>query len=522
MKTTSGRVNKRRATPNAGRESMRRCPQCSQTYGNTDVFCSQDGTLLLPVEALVGTVLDGKYRIDALKGIGGMGEVYRATQLNLERTVAVKLMRGDFSTDALMGERFKREALAVGRLNHQNITTVFDFGIEETLGAYLVMEFLVGRTLSEELKATGRMEPDDAVQMIRQACSAVNAAHVEGVIHRDLKPDNVFLVTTQSDGLLVKILDFGIAKFYGDAEVEGMTLTEMGTVIGTPIYMSPEQCKGEELDPRSDIYSLGCVLFEMLTGRPPFTGPNISALIVQHATEAPPAPSSLYPALPRALEDVLIKALAKERAERFQTAAEFGEAVVTAWESSENEYVRLPTLDFPAGMVAQVISDAVDTTPRPRQTPSSVPVVGPLERPIGVPPADGRWRIASLPFNNLARDPAIEFLGLTIADGITTELSGIEKLVVRPSAAIAQFQEASSDPREAGSALAVDLLVCGSFLRDGEAFQATAQLVDVALNEVIWQQRISTSYTDAISLQVEIGRQVLAGVSERLELDGES
>jgi serine/threonine protein kinase len=501
---------------------MRRCPQCSQTYGNTDVFCSQDGTLLLPVEALVGTVLDGKYRIDALKGIGGMGEVYRATQLNLERTVAVKLMRGDFSTDELMGERFKREALAVGRLNHQNITTVFDYGIEATLGAYLVMEFLVGRTLNEELKSAGRMEPADAIHIIRQACSAVNAAHVEGVIHRDLKPDNVFLVTTPSDGLLVKILDFGIAKFYGEAETEGMTLTEMGTVIGTPIYMSPEQCKGEDLDPRSDIYSLGCVLFEMLTGRPPFTGPNISALIVQHATELPPPPSSLYPAVPRPLEDALMKALAKDREERYQTAAEFGDALAAAWEASASEYVRLPTLDFPAGMAAQVISDAVEVSTPQRATPSSVPVLGPLERPIGVPPADGRWRIASLPFNNLARDPAIEFLGLTIADGITTELTGIEKLVVRPSAAIAQFQDAPSDPREAGSALAVDLLICGSFLRDGEAFQATAQLVDVALNEVIWQHRIATKYTDAISLQVELGKQVVEGVTKRLELDSDS
>jgi len=459
----------------------------------------------LPVDAIVGTVLEGKYRIDAIKGVGGMGEVYRATQINLDRTVAVKLMRGDFSADEQMAERFKREALAVGRLNHPNITTVYDYGIEPSLGAYLVMEFLTGRTLHEELKALGRIEPDRAVKIIKQACAAVNAAHVEGIIHRDLKPDNIFLLDESEDEPRIKILDFGIAKFYGEGDTEGLTLTAAGTVIGTPIYMSPEQCRGENLDPKSDVYSLGCVLFEMLTGRPPFTGPNISALIVQHATEAPPPPSMLLPGLPYQFEEVLLRALAKPREERYQTAAEFGDAIVQAWESCGLDFVRLPTLDLPLEAAAQLLGNAA---------PSSASSAASGEyRDSKSIPSDGRLRIAALPFNNLVRREEIEFLGLTLADGITNMLTDLGTLVVRPSAAVAQFEDAASDPRQVGADLAVDYLVCGTFLKDGDAFQATAQLVNVERNEVVWQQRITTTFTNVIALQDEVARQVVSGVA---------
>ncbi|MBK6316295.1 MAG: protein kinase [Blastocatellia bacterium] len=270
---------------------MRHCLLCSRQYADAMQYCPHDGTALPPPDNLVGKILDGKYRIEALHGSGGMGAVYRATQVNLERTVALKVVRGDFLKDAIVTERFKREALAVARLKHPHIVTVYDFGIVQDGGAYLVMEFLEGRTLRIEIQNRSKLPVGPAVDIMRQICSAVHAAHTEGIIHRDLKPDNIFLESTRDGSVLVKILDFGVAKLRQNTAdlARSADLTMSGMMLGTPIYMSPEQCQGEPFDARSDIYSLGCVFYEMVAGRPPFLGNSPSALIIKHASEAPEA-----------------------------------------------------------------------------------------------------------------------------------------------------------------------------------------------------------------------------------------
>jgi predicted ATPase/serine/threonine protein kinase len=279
-----------------------------------------------------GTVVDEKYRIESLLGAGGMGAVYRATHLQLERHVALKVIRGELLADPSSVERFRREAVAVARLRHPNIVTVHDYGIAPRIGAYLVLELLEGRSLRAELAERKRLDMETTCALVGQVCEGVGAAHRAGVVHRDLKPENLFLEKRgggqgPAAAPVAKVLDFGLAKLEEASRSAGGMLTAGGTVLGTPIYMSPEQCRGDEVDARSDVYALGCVVYEMLTGRPPFVGQQIAALVFKHVDEVPRPASELVPGLASSVDEALSKALAKAPADRHQTAEAFARAL---------------------------------------------------------------------------------------------------------------------------------------------------------------------------------------------------
>ena len=297
-------------------------------------MCPDDGTPLqadstiagnIPVDPLIGRTLDEKYRLDERLGTGGMGTVYRATHLLIDRPVAIKLLNPRFVEDEEAQARFRREARAAGRLQHTNAVAVTDFGRTSDGFVYIVMELLEGRTLRDVLAREAPLDTARAVSIMLQIAAAVAAAHEAGIIHRDLKPANIFIVQRKDAPPFVKVLDFGIAKLAADTidDDDPKTLTAVGVMIGTPKYMSPEQCESGPLTPASDVYSLGIILYEMLTGTTPFTGTSPLAIALKHSAEDPRPPREWVVTIPPALEAAVLRALEKRPEERPQNAAEF-------------------------------------------------------------------------------------------------------------------------------------------------------------------------------------------------------
>jgi serine/threonine protein kinase len=266
--------------------------------------------------ALVGYTLEGKYRLDTLLGTGGMGEVYRATRLHIGDEVAIKILHPQHRVDRQAGERFRREAQIAARLKHPNVVSIYDFGLSVDGLMYLVMELVDGYSLRQIIKRQGPLTIAAAAEVTAQVCSALDEAHRHNIVHRDIKPDNIIFNSTE-DGLRIKVLDFGIAKL---RDLAVSNLTQAGGVMGTPQYMSPEQCMGEELDGRSDVYSMGILLYEVLCGSVPFKSPTPSAVVVQHVTQKPAPLRSVNVSIPAAVEAVVLHALEKKREARPQTA----------------------------------------------------------------------------------------------------------------------------------------------------------------------------------------------------------
>jgi serine/threonine-protein kinase len=263
-------------------------------------------------------LLGGRYELDGVVGRGGMAEVYRARDLRLDRIVAVKTLREDLARDQTFQARFRREAQSAASLNHPSIVAVYDTG-EDVAGhapvPYIVMEYVDGRTLRDLLREDRRLLPERAMEITDGVLRALEYSHRNGIVHRDIKPGNVMLTREGN----VKVMDFGIARAVSDAQA---TMTQTAQVIGTAQYLSPEQARGERVDARSDLYSTGCLLYELLTGRPPFTGDSPVAIAYQHVRENPIPPSRVDPEIPGWADAIVLKAMAKDPNDRYQSAAE--------------------------------------------------------------------------------------------------------------------------------------------------------------------------------------------------------
>ena len=281
-------------------------------------------------EKLVGQTVADRYEIVSLMGFGGMGAVYEAIQRNMNRRIALKYIP---SHNPVTAARFEREALTVSQLRHPNTVTVFDYGQTDDGFLYLTMEMLAGRTLTEAIKTEAPFSPKRAVHIASQICRSLAEAHKNGIVHRDVKPDNIFLIEVDGDPDVVKVLDFGIAKAVGGED--DVQLTGDGRIVGTPRYMSPEQILSQSVDHRSDIYSLGCIIFEMLCGEPPFQGPTTTALMISHAQDPPPPfaerlSEQALDMIPLALEHVVRRTMSKDPGARPQTTEELREELESA------------------------------------------------------------------------------------------------------------------------------------------------------------------------------------------------
>jgi non-specific serine/threonine protein kinase len=346
-----------------------------------DSACGEDGALRSQVETLLGVtqaepptgrlesgfVLAGRYRVDAEIGAGGMGRVYRATQIALGREVAVKVLADTAATAPAALQRFEREASIVARLRHPNLVTIYDAGSEPGVGAYIVMELVSGRSLADELADRGRLTVVEVVDVMRQVADAVHAAHALGVIHRDLKPHNVMLVRGDEGSAVPRVLDFGLAKTVDKSDSGGfaeLSLTQSGMVFGTPLYMSPEQARDDALDARTDVWSMGVMLYELLTGEAPFRGSSPVATFVAILHDKPAPIESRVPAVPPALASLVERTLSKDPAGRPATAGEL---------AAELERIGRA---ITSGTVVETLPLEVPTLPETNLPPDLEPLIG--------------------------------------------------------------------------------------------------------------------------------------------------
>ena len=296
--------------------------------------CPHDGTLLVKLQqdSLLGTVLDNSYEVISIIGHGGMGVVYKARHTLMDRIVAIKMLKSTLISDSMSVKRFQQEVKASARIDHPHAITVYNFGISPEGLPYIVMDFLQGSSLAEVIKAEGHVEVDRGVKIITQACEALAHAHKQGVVHRDLKPSNIVLTEYDEDPDFVKVVDFGVAKLMGGTAEGAQRLTQTGEVCGSPVYMSPEQCMGQELDLRSDIYSMGILIYETLTGKLPLIGRTMVDTMSKHVSEMPPSFSKVRPDLyiPERIEQVVMRAMAKDPADRHQNMDELREDLENA------------------------------------------------------------------------------------------------------------------------------------------------------------------------------------------------
>ena len=312
---------------------MKTCPNCRGTYPNDFTLCPKDGTSLLTVtEFSDGAIVKGKYKILSKLGEGGMGVVYKAHHLHFDELCALKVVSSRLAADSEFIQRFRSEALVMRKLDHPNAVRVHDFDETEDGRPFMAMEFVDGFNLADLITGGHPLEPGRAIGIVMQVCDALGAAHRLGIIHRDIKPSNILVIRREDGTEWAKVLDFGVAKMKERAGgPSGPALsTAAGFVVGTPAYMSPEQARGipgSKLDGRSDLYSVGVVLYELLTGRTPFTADTPLDLLIAHIQLQPPDPREIRAELAPPLAEIVLRALEKDPAKRFASAEEMRRAL---------------------------------------------------------------------------------------------------------------------------------------------------------------------------------------------------
>ena len=464
---------------------------------------------------MIGTTLS-HFQITAKLGEGGMGEVYRATDTKLGREVAIKVLPAEMATDPDRLERFQREAKALAALDHPNIVSVYS--VEEADGIYfLAMGLAEGQPLGELIPAAG-MERGLFLDIAVQLADALSAAHEKGVVHRDLKPANV-MVTPEGR---VKVLDFGLAKLMHEQGTLDNTrlateaLTQEGLVMGTVPYMSPEQVEGKTVDPRTDIFSLGILLYEMLTGERPFAGDSVAGLMSAILKDTPRAVDESRSDLPRHLERVILRSLEKDPQDRYPTARDIHAELKTLRHEVELSQVTGRAPAAPSGtssrrrwalagavLLAMVLGSMV--VGRFLRTDREEEATAAVDKSIAV-----------LPFTNMSGDPEQEYFGDGIAEEILNALDGIQDLRVAARTSAFSFKGTGTDVRTIGEKLGVAHVLEGSVRTSGDRLRINAQLINASDGFRLWSETFDRDLTDVFAVQEEIARAIAEALTVEL------
>ncbi|HEV7499464.1 MAG TPA: serine/threonine-protein kinase, partial [Vicinamibacteria bacterium] len=470
----------------------------------------------------LGTTLS-HYKIVEKLGQGGQATAYRADDLQLNRAVVMKVLRPELAANEAARRRFDREALLCSALDNPNIAAIYDTG-EADGHCYIVMQYVEGTTL-KELIASRPLDTPAALSIAIQIADALAVAHANGIVHRDIKPSNV-IVTSAGQA---KVLDFGLAKLLGGHRPEldaDDSLTDVGVPYGSLGYGSPEQAMGQRADHRSDVFSLGVVLYQMVTGHLPFPGSTPLERIRAVLHQDPVPMARFNPRAPTALQRILERALAKDPSDRHPTmaalrdelkalerrlAGEAGGVSGTGGQARLGARGPRPWAALGAGL-GRVFG-------RRREERAHAEGPTPLRPPrAGVPTRPASWgtetkrTIAVLPFRNLSGDPQADFYEFSLADAVITELAQVRSVVVRPSSYMAAYVGLTPDPRQVGEDLAVQAVLAGSFFRAPDRLRVTAQLVATASGEILWSDKVDVPAQDFITVQDTLAERVVAGL----------
>ena len=454
----------------------------------------------------LATALTGSYRIDREVGAGGMATVYLAHDLKHDRKVALKVLRPELAA-VLGAERFVQEITTTAALQHPHILPLFDSGTADGF-LYYVMPFVEGESLRQRLAREGQLPIHDAVRILREVVDALAYAHERGIVHRDIKPDNVML-----SGRHAVVTDFGVAKAVSAAG--GEKLTTVGVAVGTPTYMAPEQAMGEvNLDHRADLYAVGVLGYEMLSGRPPFDGPTAQAILSAHVLEPPPNLRERRPTVPPALADALVRCLAKDPKDR--------------WQSAEHLLQQLELVGMtPSGGVTPTDTRPIKATPAKRPVSRRSWIAGIVAAVVVVGGGVGSWllgvgrggeggiqRIAVLPIEDISGQDGVFVDAMHAA--LSSALSGFGTVGVAPRSTMMLYKTQPKPTREIADELSLDAVVEITVFRAGDVMRINAQFVDPRTTRSLWSDTYERNVSDVLAAQNDIVARIAAGVAGAL------